>query len=266
MKIKREPFNQFFDGDGGGSGGSAPPNTPPSQPSAPPPSPAHSAPPAPPAPPAATAAPAAAQNAPPATPPASAPPTPPAPPESILGGKDEPAATTPPAAPDASKIDEYVASIKVDLGNGPDGQPIQIDPNGLKAIAPVLIKHGLDGEKAGEIVKAYAEYEQAQAKQAVERDNAVVAGLVQKAKDELGADLPAFASDAKKAGKYLFGEELWGDLLSVPALANDVRFVKALAALGRSLKNDRGPGGAGPGENNEKDFAAWWINSSNRKK
>ena len=253
------------DSDGGNSGGGAeipPAATAPPTGDAPPPA-------APPA-----------GDAPPATPPAADTPPPavvaPAATENILTPDDPPpSADVPPATPPAAdapptdsekQITDFVAAIKVDFGMDKDGKPIQADQNALKAIAPVMLKHKIAPEAAAELIKADYEHRAQQFGQWKQKEASIVEGLVKQTKEELGADLPTFVADAKKGGSYLFGNDLWRELLSVPAFANDVRIVKAMAALGRAVQNDRGPGGNGGGSSEEKDFAEKWINSSNRRK
>jgi hypothetical protein len=62
----------------------------------------------------------------------------------------------------------------------------------------------------------------------------------------------------------LFGPELWAFFVNIPAISNDVRFIKALAAQGRATKTDDGAGTGAGGGAASKDFAESWIKSSNR--
>ncbi len=218
---------------------------------------------------------------PPATPPPSTAPattttTPPpttTPPESATLLADGTPPSTPTTAPgqDATPAtDEQVASFveaipAIDLGAGPDGNPIPLDSAAIKAVAPAMLKHGLKPEQAKDIIAAYGEHMKAQVAEQVKTEREFITGLVTTAKTELGNDLPVFVADAKKGGAALFGNELWAQLKAVPALANDVRFIKALAAYGRSIKTDDGAGAAGGGGLQPKDFADAWIASSNRK-
>ena len=215
----------------------------------------------------------------PATPPAADAPPPavvaPAATENILTPDDPPpAADVPPATPPAAdapptdsekQITDFVAAIKVDFGNDKDGKPIQADQNALKAIAPVMLKHKISAEAAAELIKADYAHRAQQFGQWKIKETEIVDGLKKQTVEELGSDLPVFVADAKKGGEYLFGAELWREFLAVPAFANDVRSVKAMAALGRSVQNDRGTGGGG-GSSEENDFAEKWIGSSNRKR
>lgn len=218
---------------------------------------------------------------PPATPPPSTTPattttTPPpttTPPESATLLADGTPPSTPTTAPgqDATPAtDEQVASFveaipAIDLGAGPDGNPIPLDSAAIKAVAPAMLKHGLKPEQAKDIIAAYGEHMKAQVAEQVKQERDFAEGLAAATKAELGADLPTFVADAKKGGAALFGNELWAQFVAVPALANDVRFIKALAAYGRSIKTDDGAGAAGGGGLQPKDFADAWIASSNRK-
>ena len=219
---------------------------------------------------------------PPATPPATPPVTPPAPPAGTPPSADDTqlanllADGTPPSSPPASgqnatpATDEQVASFveaipAIDLGAGPDGNPIPLDSAAIKAVAPAMLKHGLKPEQAKDIIAAYGEHMKAQVAEQVKREREFAVSLAADAKAELGNDLPAFVADAKKGGAALFGNDLWAQFVAVPAIANDVRFIKALAAYGRSIKTDDGAGAAGGGGLQPKDFADAWIASSNRK-
>lgn len=203
---------------------------------------------------------------PPATPPA----TPPAAPaaattENLLDG----APATPPATPPAATaelteeaIGSFIGAIPaIDIGTDAAGKPIPFDPAAMKAIAPALIKSGVKPEQAKEIIGAYAEHMKAQATETAKQENAFIGELVAKAKAELGADLPTFIADAKKGGAKLFGEEFWGQLRAIPVLSNNVQFIKAMAAYGRSIKTDDGAGtGSGGPNNQEKPLAERWGN------
>ncbi len=227
-----------------------PPVTPPATPPAAPETPPANPPVAPPA-------------APPATPPAEQPAAPPATPENLLS---EPPATPPPAAPTtATEITEeaigsYIGAIPaIDLGTDAAGNKIEMDAAAIKAIAPALLKHGVKADQAKDIIAAYGEHVKAQVATQAAQETAFINELAAKTKAELGADLPRFQAEARKGGPALFGKELWQQLASVPAIANDVRFIKAIADHGRSIANDDGAGGAGGGANNqEKPLAERW--------
>jgi len=214
-----------------------------------------------------------AEGTPPATPPTDKPAATPSPAEEevenlLAGGDDDTPPTEQPDGaepPDEAKITEFIDSIKVDIGKKPDGTPIEINKEALKAIAPAAIKHGLSSDAISEIVQNYANFEMAQAQEAMKKDRELVSTITKTTKEKLGKDLPRFISEAKVGGPAFFGKELWAQIANVPALMNDVRFIEACAAHGRSIQTDRGPGGKPSGDGKPKDFAESWIGSSNRK-
>ena len=267
--MKWKMLRLFFEPDNGAPGGAPPPAAPPpstppaGDPPPPPPAGGSQTPPAPPPPPAPTT-----KDQPPASGPkptilgsvkdeGQPPPAPPA------GGKPP---ATPPAAPDAKAVSDFIGGIKVDYGQDVDGKPLPADAKALERIAPLMMKHGITPEAASEIIQADVAYRQEMVAAWQQRNQEVADQMAAATEKELGADLPRFAAEAVRGGRYLFGDELWNELKAVPHFSNDVRVVKALAALGRSLKNDPGPGGAGGGNFEPNDFANRWINSSNRGK
>lgn len=229
---------------------------------------------------------------PPATPPAGDPPPPagekptpasppPAPAPSgekptILGAvKDEgtppasgekPPENQPPQPPDQKQVSEFLAGLKVDYGKDAEGKPLPGDSKALERLAPVMLKHKVSADAASEIIQTHVLHQQEMIAAWQKQNEEVADRMAEQTQKELGADLPRFAAEAVRGGRYLFGDELWAELKAVPHFSNDVRVVKALAALGRSLKNDPGPGGDGGGNFEPNDFADRWINSSNRGK
>lgn len=215
---------------------------------------------------------------PPATPPQATPPpatpppaTPPAAPANLMDDGTPPA-TPPPATPATPPeiTDEAIGSFigelpAVDLGTDAAGNKIEFDSAAVKAIAPAMMKHGLKPEQAKDIVGAYAEYQKARYAEQVQAEQTAVTQLAEATRTELGKDLPTFVADAKKGGAALFGPELWAQLKAIPAFANDVRVIKALAAYGRSIKTDDGAGTPGGGSKKDEGFTAdGWIKNSNR--
>jgi hypothetical protein len=265
--MKWKMLRLFFEPDNGATGGAPPPAAPP--PSTPP------AGDPPPPPPAGGSAPPPAP--PPSTPPAGEKPPAAAPKPTILGavkddGQPPPAPpgekppATPPAAPDAKAVTDFIGGLKVDYGQDAEGKPLPADAKALERIAPLMLKHGVTPEAASEIIQADVAYRQELIAAWQKQNDEVAARMAEATEKELGNDLPRFAAEAVRGGRYLFGDDLWNELKAVPHFSNDVRVVKALAALGRSLKNDPGPGGAGGGNFEPNDFADRWINSSNRGK
>ena len=252
--MKTKLWTLFFGPDDGApGGGNAPPHT------------GDGAPPTPPA-----------GEKPPENPPPANPPAAPAKPTTILGAvKDEgtppasgdkPPENQPPQPPDQKQVSEFLAGLKVDYGKDAEGKPLPGDSKALERLAPVMLKHKVSADAASEIIQTHVLHQQEMIAAWQKQNEEVADRMAEQTQKELGADLPRFAAEAVRGGRYLFGDELWAELKAVPHFSNDVRVVKALAALGRTLKNDPGPGGAGGGNMDPKDFADAWISSSNRKK
>jgi hypothetical protein len=214
------------------------------------------------------AAPAAA-TAPASTPPAASPvsavdgatptPTPPSPtapvtsllsdpPPAPASGSEQ--APPPPPAPDEAAIATRRTAITAaitptDLGTTPDGTPIPWDGAAVDAVASVFARHGVSPDVARDVVAAYADHAKAQFASAATADAEVLRAMVAETHEKLGPNLPRYITEARRGGTDIFGPELFAQLASVPAFANDVRIISALAARGRVLTSDRAPGGAG---------------------
>lgn len=214
--------------------------------------------------PAAPTAPAPAAGVPPATEPAQgtppaaapAPAAEPAAPENLLAdpapaapGADAPAPApgqAPEGEPTAEAVAAVAAAIKpADLGKGIDGQPLSWDTEAVDRVARVFARRGVSSEVANEIVQAYAEHFRAKSAAAVEADASLNKTMVAECRQKFGADMPRYIEQARKGGADIFGKELFAQLCSVPAFANDHRIISALAARGRAVTDDPGPGGPG---------------------
>ena len=246
-----------YEPDSGAPGGSTPPpSTPP--PSTPPPAaPPPSAPPAPP--------PGATTPAPPSTPPpsGSAPATPPAISDTnLLADEGAPAGTPPaPTAPPAEITPEAVTAFvdSIDLKFKVEGidREFVADKAAVAAVAPHLMKLGATKEQVAEIVKDLSVHEFAKQAAMAKRDGEFVRSMIAKTKEVFGADLPAYIDHARRGGKALFGEQLWKELVSVPAFGTDHRIIAALAKHGRSVAPDKGTGGGGGGGASPDFVTAW---------
>lgn len=147
---------------------------------------------------------------------------------------DEPAAPTGPAAEDVKKFCEGIPAL--DLGDG-----VKWDDATLQAMAPSLMElTGNDPKKAQGVVKAYAEFAQAQYKAQAEAADAFNNALIQECKNRFGDDLKKVASFAKQGGKAVFGERIWNEMKTIPAFANNPDIMEKLAEVGRKFATDGG--------------------------
>lgn len=161
-----------------------------------------------------------------------------------------------PIAPDpliAPPSPEAVAAITAaivpaDLGKSPDGTPIPWDQAAVGRVAEVFARHGVKPEVANEIVQAYAQHAAKSYAAAAEADAQQNKAMVSECRAKFGADMPRYIAEARKGGADIFGKELFSQLASVPAFANDHRILSALAARGRAVTDDPGPGGPGAPE------------------
>ncbi len=170
------------------------------------------------------------------------------PPAPASGSEQAPPPT--PTAPDEAAIATRRTAITAaitptDLGTTPDGTPIPWDGAAVDAVASVFARHGVSPDVARDVVAAYAEHAKAQFASAATADAEVLRAMVAETHEKLGPNLPRYITEARRGGTDIFGPELFAQLASVPAFANDHRIISALAARGRVLTSDRAPGGAG---------------------
>lgn len=128
----------------------------------------------------------------------------------------------------------------IPLGEAPDGSALSMDAAQQLEFLPYLRAAGVPAEKAPEVVKAFAAREAARIKADIDRDKAETAAIWRKTQDTFGESLKQVLSDAQRGALRLFPKDLWEEMRKVPALALDERFLRSLAAHGRSYRNDNG--------------------------
>jgi hypothetical protein len=128
----------------------------------------------------------------------------------------------------------------IPLGEAPDGSSLSMDAAQQREFLPYLRAAGVPAEKAQEVVKAFAAREAARIKADIDRDKAETADIWRKTQDTFGESLKQVLSDAQRGALRLFPKDLWEEMRKVPALALDERFLRSLAAHGRSYRNDNG--------------------------
>lgn len=167
-------------------------------------------------------------------------------------------------------FDAYVKAAGLENGltdilvkKGENGEPDQTMPaQEVGAIMSALQKSGIDAGKARDMVGMVAALDQYRANAQAEADRRVLRQIREETRKEFGDSLVAASRDMVAAGQALFGSDLWTDICTIPALTNDKRFVRAMAAYGRSLRNDNGgpaptAGGAARGSSPVFDLDAW---------
>ncbi len=166
------------------------------------------------------------------------------------------------AAPDeaavaaaAQAITAAIAPQDVGLGLGADGKPVGWDGEAVGKVAQAMARAGVSPEAAKGIVAAYAEHFRGRIEAERSAEQTLNAQMVADARAAFGADLGRIVGEARRGGEDVFGVELFRELASVPAFANDKRILSALAARGRAVTSDRAPGGAGAATD-ERDLAA----------
>lgn len=145
-------------------------------------------------------------------------------------------------------FDAYVKSAGLEQGitdlvlrKGENGEPdVTMPANEVGAIFSVLKQTGIPADKAKDMVGMVSALDHFRAKAQAERDEKILASIRAETAKEFGDSLGAAARDMVAGGERLFGAELWKDICTIPALVNDKRFVRALAAYGRSGRNDNG--------------------------
>lgn len=267
------------------------PNNPNPTPATPPANPAPPANQAPAQPPAAPPA-----NEPPATPPANPPAdggNPPATPPAEPPPTTPPAENTPPAQPDeldqdildlaktgeeqeAAKAEadkaaeaEYLKAAGfesgiqgISFGKGEDGAEMTMEAADVGALVAAMRHTGVPADKAKAMLATVGALDRIRADRQAEADRQTLRNIREDARKEFGDGLVAAARDMQAGGLALFGADLWADICTVPALTNDKRFIRALAAYGSSRRNDTGgpvpgPGGDAPGGPLRFDLQSW---------
>jgi len=171
---------------------------------------------------------------------------------------DDPALADPDEAAVAAAAQAITAAIApqdVGLGLGADGKPVGWDGEAVGKVASAMARAGVSPEAAKGIVAAYAEHFRGRIEAERSAEQTLNAQMVADARAAFGADLGRIVSEARRGGEDVFGVELFRELASVPAFANDKRILSALAARGRAVTSDRAPGGAGAATD-ERDLAA----------
>ena len=158
--------------------------------------------------------------------------------------------------PTPEEVEAYVGKIKaVDLtGGGDSGAAPAWDAEGVKAVAPLFIKHGIGDAAANEIIGAYAKHVSAQYQAAAEADRAVVASMRAECGKRFGADMKRFGAEGRRGGIHVFGAAKFDSLVAVEAFGSDPDIIEALAKIGRGLAPDTAPGG-GSGGGRERPLA-----------
>lgn len=135
----------------------------------------------------------------------------------------------------------------------------------IKTLTPAIMKLGIPAEKAGAAYQLIAQYEKAQ----LEHNNKLaiteINARAEASRKEFGKELGEVCRLAAQGGAAIFGDGLWEEMKEVPILVNDKRFLRALAKVGRMLKNDKGTQAKTAVANEPKTFSAnAWIKSSSR--
>jgi len=128
----------------------------------------------------------------------------------------------------------------IPLGADPEGNALSMDAAQQREFLPFLREAGVPADKAPGVVKAFAAHEAARIKADLARNKAETAAIWRKTQETFGESLKQVLADAQRGALRLFPKDLWEEMRRVPALALDERLLRALAAHGRSYKNDNG--------------------------
>lgn len=185
--------------------------------------------------------------------------SPPAAPAASAAKQDTPpAADSPTPEQLAERQTAIAAAVKpadLGLGTAPDGTPVGWDADAVAAISAVAAKHNLPPAAVADIVDAYAARARAQYADAAKEEATVNRAMVAELRAAHGPDLARRAQEAEKGGVSVFGPELWAELRSVNAFANEPRIFAALAARGRAISDDPAPAGTGT-KTDDRDLAS----------
>lgn len=144
-------------------------------------------------------------------------------------------------------LGETVTDIRI--GQNSDGTPATTIPaSEAGAILYAAQKAGIPADKAQGMLGVVAALDRVRREDREKEAAATLAEIRAETRKEFGDALPAAARDMVAGAVALFGNDLWNDICTAPALVNDVRFVRALANYGARLRSDSGgPAPASPG-------------------
>ena len=126
------------------------------------------------------------------------------------------------------------------LGKGPDGDEMVMPAEDVGAVMAAMRRAGVPADKAKSMLATVGALDMVRAQRQAEQDRATLRAIREETRKEFGDGLRAAARNMQAGGVALFGAELWNDICTIPALVNDKRFVRALSAHGKNLRNDNG--------------------------
>ena len=183
----------------------------------------------------------------------------------MLKGEEQKGAEAAEAA--KAGVAEYFAAAG--LGNevtaltmGEGENAVTLPAEDVAAVVTALKLGNVPADQAKGVLATVATLDHVRAQRETAEMHKVIADLQAGAKQEFGDNLRQVLGDAQTAGLALFGAELWKDISTVKALTNDKRFLRAMSAYGRTLRNDTGgpapTAGAAPGGEMSFDMGAFW--------
>ena len=150
----------------------------------------------------------------------------------------------------------------LDLGKTNDGQELTMPAEDVVSVVRALQHAKIPADQAKQMLATVGALDRIRAERQAEEDNRAIAALQEETRQEFGDNLRQALGDTQAAGLALFGSELWGDIMSIKALTNDKRFIRAMSAYGRSRRNDTGGpapnAAAAPGGEMSFDMSAFW--------
>lgn len=150
----------------------------------------------------------------------------------------------------------------LDLGKTEDGQELTMPAEDVVSVVRALQHAKMPADQAKQMLATVGALDRIRAERQAAEDNRAIAALQEETRQEFGDNLRQALGDTQSAGLALFGAELWGDIMSIKALTNDKRFIRAMSAYGRSRRNDNGGpapnAAAAPGGEMSFDMSTFW--------
>lgn len=161
----------------------------------------------------------------------------------MLKGEEQKAAEGKEAA--KAGVAEYIAAAGLgnevtDITLGEGDNTVTLPAEDVAAVLTALKIGNVPAEQAKGVLATVATLDHVRAAREAAETNKAISALQDETRQEFGDNLRQALGDTQAAGLAIFGAELWGDIMSIKALTNDKRFIRAMSAIGRGRRNDSG--------------------------
>ncbi len=141
---------------------------------------------------------------------------------------------------DLDAYNEAAGYADVPLGKDFFGNDSVLSVDEQKALTPHLKKLGIEPGKAKDIIGVYAALDGARDKIAQDKHIKALSEQRKATKEALGEDCTRIMKEAKQGIQNTFPSDLAQLFMSTPEIANNVDFLRSMAAIGHVAQDDRG--------------------------